>query len=109
MHPGPGFDAEAEAFRGEVCAWLSERLAPAQTAGHADPRDRTGLAESFERALQREAGERGWLGISLPAEDGGGGRPASFAAAFGYEAAYHDAPVVDTAVVLMAAPILRFA
>src|SRR5207253_11001381 len=107
MHDGPGFGSDAEAFRSEVCGWLTEQLAPERTAGHDNPRDRTGLAESFERALAAEAGRRGWLGISIPAPFGGG-RPPDFAAAFGYEAAYHDAPLIDTAIVLAGAPLLAF-
>ena len=54
------FSGGAEDFRHEVCRFLSAEMAPARTAGHADPEDRTGLEESFERALQREAGRRGW-------------------------------------------------
>jgi alkylation response protein AidB-like acyl-CoA dehydrogenase len=108
MHDGPGLGSDAEAFRGEVCAWMTERLTPQRTAAHANPRDRTGLTESFERELAREAGRRGWIGISVPAEHGGGGKPADFAAAFGYEAAYHDAPLIDTAIVLAGAPIIAF-
>jgi 3-oxocholest-4-en-26-oyl-CoA dehydrogenase alpha subunit len=107
--PGfPGLDADAEAFRQEVCDWFGERLAPAHSARHAKPADRTGLSEPFERELAAAAGQRGWLGISVPAQYGGGGRPASFAAAFGYEAAYHDAPLIDTAVVLAGAPVMAF-
>ncbi len=87
---------------------MTEQLTPERTAGHDNPRDRTGLAEPFERALAGEAGRRGWLGISLPVEHGGGGRPPDFAAAFGYEAAYHDAPLIDTAVVLAGAPVVAF-
>jgi alkylation response protein AidB-like acyl-CoA dehydrogenase len=107
-HQGPGLGSDAEAFRTEVCGWLTEQLAPERTVGHDNPRDRTGLAESFERALAAEAGRRGWLGISVSAQFGGGGRPASFAAAFGYEAAYHDAPLIDTAIVLAGAPVMAF-
>lgn len=108
MHAGPGLGSEAEAFRLEVCGWLSEQLTPERTVVHANPRDRTGLAEGFERELARAAGRRGWLGISVPAEQGGGGKPADFAAAFGYEAAYHDAPLIDTAIVLAGAPVIAF-
>lgn len=108
MHEGPGLGNDAEAFRTEVCGWLTEQLTPERTAGHDNPRDRTGLAESFERGLAEEAGRRGWLGISVPAEFGGGGRPVDFAAAFGYEAAYHDAPLIDTAIVLAGAPVMAF-
>jgi alkylation response protein AidB-like acyl-CoA dehydrogenase len=108
MHQGPGLAGEAETFRREVCEWLTRELAPERTAPHAKSADRTGLAESFERDLQREAGRRGWLGVSLPAELGGGGRSPSFAGVFGYEAAYHDAPLIDTAVTLAGAPIVAF-
>ncbi len=107
-HDGPGFGAGAEAFRAEVCSWLTAQLTPERTAAQANPRDRTGLTEGFERELAREAGRRGWLGISVPAEHGGGGRPADFAAAFGFEAAYHHAPVIDTAIVLAGAPVIAF-
>ncbi len=107
-HDGPGLGPDAEAFRAEVCGWLAEQLTPERTAAQANPRDRTGLAEGFERELAREAGRRGWLGISVPAEHGGGGRPADFAAAFGFEAAYHDAPLIDTAIVLAGAPVIAF-
>ena len=108
MHDGPGLGGDAEAFRSEVCAWMTGQLTPERTAAHANPRDRTGFAESFERELALEAGRRGWLGISVPAEHGGGGKPADFAAAFGYEAAYHEAPLIDTAIVLAGAPIIAF-
>jgi alkylation response protein AidB-like acyl-CoA dehydrogenase len=108
MHQGPGLHGDAELFRMEVCEWLTSELAPDRAARHARPSDRTGLTGSFERRLQREAGSRGWLGVSLPVELGGGGRDASFAAAFGFEAAYHDAPLIDTAVVLAGAPIIAF-
>jgi alkylation response protein AidB-like acyl-CoA dehydrogenase len=108
MPPAPLFDAGAEQFRHEVCAFLTTEMAPERTAGHADPSDRTGLDHEFERALQRAAGRRGYLGISVEEVHGGGGRPRSYAAAFQYEAAYHDAPLVDTALVLAGSPIMTF-
>jgi alkylation response protein AidB-like acyl-CoA dehydrogenase len=107
-HPGPGLDAEAEHFRTEVCAWLTAEMAPDRTASQADPTDRTGIDLVFEKRLQAQAGQRGWLGISLPTDIGGGGRPASSAAALAFEAAYHDAPLVDTALVLAGAPLIAF-
>jgi alkylation response protein AidB-like acyl-CoA dehydrogenase len=98
----------AEEFRLEVCRFLSDQMAPARTARHADPSDRTGLDEPFERALQREAGRRGYLGASVDAARGGGGMPPAFAAAFQYEAAYHHAPLIDTAIVLAGGPMIAF-
>ncbi len=107
-HDGPGLSGAAESFRQEVCGWLTTRMDPTETNAHLKPTERTGLSEPFERALHLEAGARGWLGISVPAEVGGGGQPPTFAAAFGYEAAYHDAPLVDTAIVLAGAPVVAF-
>lgn len=80
----------------------------AEAPAHADPEDLTGLDESFERSLTRRAGERGYLGVDLPTAVGGGGRPAEFRAAFEMEVGFHDAPLVDTAVTLAGAPLLRF-
>ena len=107
-HPGPGLEGDAEQFRTEVCAWLTAEMALDRTSSAADPSDRTGLTAEFGKYLQGAAGRRGWLGISLPTEIGGGGRPASYAAALAFEAAYHDAPLVDTAVVLAGAPVIAF-
>jgi alkylation response protein AidB-like acyl-CoA dehydrogenase len=98
----------AESFRVEVCRFLTDEMDPARTSGHADPTDRTGLDHGFGRRLARAAGARGYLGISVDAAHGGGGRPASYAAALHYEAAYHLAPLVDTAVVLAGGPVLAF-
>ncbi|MDI2128276.1 acyl-CoA dehydrogenase family protein [Yinghuangia seranimata] len=103
-----GLDAPAEAFRAGVCTWLTGAMAPERTAHHTDPADRTGLDEKFERELLREAGERGLLGVSLPFAMGGGGRPATWAAAFAYEVAWHHAPLVDTGVTLAARPVIAY-
>jgi alkylation response protein AidB-like acyl-CoA dehydrogenase len=90
-----GLGEDAEEYRARVCAWLCEAMAGAP----ADARDRTGFRESFERALLREAGARGHLDPEAP--------PAR-AAVFAYEAAYHDAPLIDTGVVLASAPLRLF-
>lgn len=103
-----GFDPEVEAFRAEVHGYLEAAMAPERVAGHADPQDLTGLDEAFERALQRDAAARGYLALTLPVEYGGGGLPLAYRAAFGLEAAAHDAPLIDTALTLGGAPILAF-
>ena len=103
------FPAQLATFQAEVRAFFAAEMAPERTRGQRDPRDLTGYAESFERALQRRAGERGYLGISVPREYGGGGRPLSYKAVFGFEAAYHDAPAIDTALTLVGSQILGFA
>ena len=103
------YPPELAAFQAEVRAFFAEEMAPARTRGRRDPRDRTGWSEDFERALQRRAGERGYLGIGVPREYGGGGRPPSYKAVFGFEAAYRDAPAIDTALTLVGPQILGYA
>ncbi len=76
--------------------------------GRGDPSDLTGLDEGFERELLGEAGARGYLGVSLPVAIGGGGRSPELRAAFELEVAFHDAPLIDTAVTLASAPLGRF-
>jgi alkylation response protein AidB-like acyl-CoA dehydrogenase len=73
---------------------------------HADPADLTGLSEEFERAVLKEAGAHGYLGIGLAeeVEDGPWLR-----AAFDYAVAAHDAPLIDTAVTLAGFAVSRYA
>jgi alkylation response protein AidB-like acyl-CoA dehydrogenase len=99
---------DAEAFRADVRAFLTDALAPARAAGRRDRTDLTGWDEQFERDVVRAAGSAGFLGVSLPVELGGGGRPPSWQAALSYEAAYHDAPLIDTAAVLVAPTVVAF-
>jgi alkylation response protein AidB-like acyl-CoA dehydrogenase len=97
---------ELDAWRGEVRAFLRDEMRDADA--HADPSDLTGLSEEFERAHQLRAGARGYLGISAPVEFGGGGRPPSWKAVYSYEAAYHDAPSIDTALTLAGSALEAF-
>ena len=103
---GAPVDPAIDEFRAEVRAFLTTAMAPELVDGHADPDDLTGLDETFERALHREAGARGYLALTLPREYGGGGLPPEYRAVFGREAAATDAPVIDTALTLGGAPIL---
>ena len=102
------FAPDVEDFRAEVRAFLKDEMAVARTRGHRDDRDLTGWDEAFERAHVKRAGQRGYLGISAPAEMGGGGKPLAYQAVFGFEAAYFDAPCVDTAMTLAGAPLIAF-
>jgi alkylation response protein AidB-like acyl-CoA dehydrogenase len=102
--PGLTLDADAEAFRAEVRDFLTKVLA----SGRRDRTDLTGWDEAFEREVVRAAGARGLLGVSLPMEFGGGGKPPSWQAAVSYESAYHDAPLIDTAAVLVAPTVAEF-
>jgi alkylation response protein AidB-like acyl-CoA dehydrogenase len=102
------FAPEVDAFRHEVRAFLSDEMAPDRVASEGDDGDLTGLSQEIERTLLTRAGARGFLGISLPVEWGGGGRPAAFQAAFNLEVAAFDAPLIDTAVTLAAQPLLAW-
>jgi len=103
------FPPEVEPFRAEVREFRAEAMDPADVDGHADPSDLTGLDEDFERSLLRRAGARGWLALHWPVEEGGLGLTLAHRAAFGREAAAAEAPLIDTAVTLAGAPILRHA
>jgi alkylation response protein AidB-like acyl-CoA dehydrogenase len=96
------------AFRAEVREFLFSAMAPACTRGHEDRRDLTGWNEEFERSILRAAGTAGILGVSVPEEYGGGGRPSSWQAMVAFEAAYHDAPLIDTAAALVAPAVIAF-
>jgi alkylation response protein AidB-like acyl-CoA dehydrogenase len=102
------FPPEVEAFRAEVRRFLSDRLSSDRTSAHGDPSDLTSLDYVLESAMVKEAGERGLLGVSIPTALGGLGRPATYAGAFELEAAYADAPVIDTGVCLAGPPLLLF-
>ena len=99
---------EVEAFRREVRTFLDEAMADARTRGRRDPLDLTGWDESFERVVVRAAGLAGLLGVSLPHELGGRGEPRSRQAVLSYEAAYRDAPLIDTAAALVAPTVIEF-
>src|SRR5262245_50650924 len=93
--PSELFGPDVAAFAAEVRAFLDREMAGAT----ADPRDLTGLSEDFERAMLRRAGERGWLGVAEPDRR----------AAFDFLVAAADAPLIDTAMTLAGAAVLRFA
>ena len=95
------------AFRAQVREFLGGAL-PRDRSAHRDPTDLTGWDEASERDLLRRAGAAGLLGVSLPTDLGGGGRPPSWQAVVGFEAAYHDAPLIDTAAVIVAPSVVAF-
>jgi alkylation response protein AidB-like acyl-CoA dehydrogenase len=106
--PDLDLSPELAGFRERVREFLADAMAPARTAGHEDRRDLTGWDDAFERAALREAGRLGLLGVSLPEAYGGGGRPPSWQAIVTYEAAYANAPLIDTAAALVAPAVVAF-
>jgi alkylation response protein AidB-like acyl-CoA dehydrogenase len=103
-----GRSPERAAFRNEVRRFLVDTMAPARSDGHEDRTDLTGWDDTFERDVLRAAGSAGILGVSLPEEFGGGGRPPSWQAVVAFEAAFHDAPLIDTAASLVAPTVVAF-
>jgi 3-oxocholest-4-en-26-oyl-CoA dehydrogenase alpha subunit len=106
--PDLALGPEVDAFRAEVRGFLDEAMASARADGHRDPRDLTGWDETFEREVVHAAGTAGLLGVSLPTSLGGRGAPPSRQAVLSFEAAYRDAPLVDTAAVLVAPTVVAF-
>jgi alkylation response protein AidB-like acyl-CoA dehydrogenase len=102
------FSPEAQAYRDRVRAFLAEAMEPAVAHRHPDPSELTFLGVDFEVAMVAEAGRLGILGVSHEPELGGGGEPPSFVAGFEFEAAYHDAPLIDTALYLAGPPLVLF-
>lgn len=101
-------DSELAGWRRRIDDFLGEAMAPERWADHVDPRDLTGLDESFERAHHLAAGAEGFLAIAVPATLGGGGRPRSWKHIYDFLAAWHDAPSIDSGVTLCGAPLALF-
>jgi len=79
--------ADAEALRAEVRSFLAERLAGVP----ADVRARSWLG--FDADFSRALGARGWIGLALPREYGGGGGDAFARFVLVEELLAHGAPV----------------
>lgn len=101
-------DPEGDTWQAHVRAFMAAEMAPAAVAAHVDPTELTGLDAAFERAHHRRSGARGYLGIAMPADVGGGGRPPSWKGRYDFEAAYHDAPSIDTGVTLCGHALAAF-
>lgn len=101
------FTPEQERFREEVRAFLEEAWPEEHRGGQAGPRYTDDVYER-ERAFRRRLAERGWLGMSLPVEYGGGGRPLADQFLLAEEASYVGAPYSNTAVGFVAPTLLRY-
>ncbi len=103
-----GLSPELEDMRARARAFLADEMAPERLAGHVDPTDLTGLDDRFEHTHHRAAGAAGFLGLTAPIEYGGGGHPPSWGSAYMYEAAYADAPSIDTAWMLCGGVVRQY-
>ncbi len=101
-------DAEQEAFRSELCGFLSSELSDDVRARHRDPREWDGWEATFADAFRRRLGARGFIGATWPAEYGGDGRDARERVIFAEEMEYHDAPAFDRSVTYVPDAIRQF-
>ncbi len=101
-------DAGQEAFRAELCGFLSSELSDEVRASHRDPREWDGWEATFAGEFRRRLGARGFIGATWPVEYGGGGRDARERVIFAEEMEYHDAPAFDRSVTYVPDAILQF-
>ena len=106
-------DSRSPAFRRprgvprELRGFLTAEMTAPDRAGHRDRTDLTGWDERSNEGCWPAPARQGFLGVSLPPEYGGGGSR-ELAGVVSFEAAYHDAPMIDTAAVLVAPTVLAF-
>lgn len=86
------FTAEQEEFRKEVRGFLEEELRPEKVARYRDPKEEHLWSEEYTHMFNRMLGEKGWYGMSWPAEYGGLGKDFAFASILGYEVARAGGP-----------------
>ncbi|MGD8861457.1 MAG: acyl-CoA dehydrogenase family protein [Myxococcales bacterium] len=100
---------ELEAFRTEVRAWLSDNKPEHPGFPLPDSFMEVGRPEQFEflQAWQRKVYDAGYLGLSWPAEYGGGGKHPAWQAVVNREMAAADVPFMVNIIGLMwAGPVI---
>jgi alkylation response protein AidB-like acyl-CoA dehydrogenase len=99
-------DSSAEAFRVELRAWLDQHW----TAAHQARDAARGKSERhFDREFLAALGQRHWIGLSLPTEDGGAGLGAHEQYVFTEELNLCEAPIYGFASAQLLAPsLLRY-
>jgi len=98
---------EQQRFQQEVRAFLEETWPEEHRGGYAGPGYTDDVYER-EAAFRRQLARKGWLGISLPTEYGGGGRPPIEQFLLAEEASYFGAPYSNTAIGYVAPTLLRY-
>src|SRR5271155_3015653 len=98
--PDPA-ETPADAFRREVRAFFAERVNPEMV-------ERSYSTGTFhDQALYRALAERGWIGMSWPANDGRQGRSVQEMMAFAAEAHRARAPIMMLNVTMLVASTIR--
>jgi len=106
LEPSP---SELRAFRGEVRRWLADNAPPHPVFKLPDSFLEVSTTEQFDylRAWQRAVYDAGYLGMSWPAEYGGGGRPQAYQDVVNEEMAIGRLPFMLNIVGLMwAGPVI---
>src|SRR5688572_19936781 len=100
------YSADEQAFRDEVRAFLAEHRDPSVM----DP-SREGMAQLVDtperRAFMRKMAERGWIGMSWPAEYGGSAAPGIYEYLLNEELAAVGAPFIGKGVGIVGKTIIR--
>lgn len=89
---------EQEEFRAELCGFLQRELTDEVRWANRDLNEQDGWSVEFTKQFRRRLGEAGYLGISWPAEYGGGGKDMLFQTIFVEEMEYHRAPGLDRSI-----------
>ena len=88
---------EQEQFRKEVCSFLTRELTPEVVAQNHDPQESCGYSWEFVSSFRRKMAQRGYLGLSWPAEYGGTGKDMLYQSILSEEMEYHDVPGIGRA------------
>jgi alkylation response protein AidB-like acyl-CoA dehydrogenase len=102
------FTDEQEAFRQELCQFLSRELTPEVVAQHRDSREANGYSWEFCMAFRKKLATRGYLGMSWPQEYGGAGKDMISQLILAEEMEYHHAPGIDGTITYIPPAIMAY-
>ena len=102
------FTDEQEAFRQEVCQYLTEELTSQVLARNHDPREQTGYSWEFCKAFRKELAARGYLGVGWPKEYGGADKDMIYQVILAEEMEHHHAPGIDRSIAYIPPAIMAY-
>ena len=102
------FTEEQETFRRDVREFLAQELTADVIAENRDPSEFGGYSWDFSVAFRKKLAAKGYLGISLPEEYGGGGKNITFQAILAEEIEYLRAPTLPRSVTYIAPSIIAY-